>query len=150
MSKINLKSSIIKAFTLLFVFVLVSNSIYFGSLKIQNDFWGLVIPYLSSLIFGLGFLYFFEHDTDFGFVPIIERKELKNQRVVIRHLRHLSHTSLIFVGALAFGPLVGAVMAHSLIRKLRLKYGLLALALAVSTFIWVGTVRGLFHLVFIR
>ncbi len=112
----------------------VSKSATIGNAYLFNMFF--------SILFGLIFLYIFNHEDFFKFAKEIENKNSKKEKEWEHKLQHSGKLFSSFLIGILSGPLIAALAVRFLQPKSKYKYFLIIIISALSAFFWLWTTRG--------
>lgn len=138
----------LKAIIILVVYVLFTRGLFVAMILFPNTLVALSLETLSATLFGIAWLYFFDHEHAFRFIQIIkEKNKNKEQMLLDKFLRFGSIGAVIIIGYIA-GPLFCSLTTFILLNNLKYKYILVILVCASSSFLALAIARGILSLAF--
>lgn len=120
-------------------------------LFVQSLFWkNILTSYIpqavASALFGVIFLYFFSHENFFKFAKEIEKKEKKKEVKLIHKFLHIGKITVVFLVAVLSGPLLSALVARFILRRVKYKYWIVFFASMLGGVFWLAVAKGGFHI----
>lgn len=138
----------IKAIIILIIYILFTRALFIAMIVFPNSSIAFLIESSSASLFGIFFLYFFEHKNLFKFAQVIENKKRKStEKLIEKFLRFGKYAAVIIAGFIG-GPLVSSLSTHILLSEFKYRYYLTFLICLSSSFLALAIARGILHLAF--
>lgn len=132
----------------LLTYVVTSKFVFFRSIIDKNIYISFVGPFLFGVISSSIFLYLFGHEDLFRFMKEVEKKEEKQEKKLLKKYKHLGKVLAIIIISIVGGTILAALTTRILMANYKYKYGVLVVAMFLSTIVSVGIVKGTIGLMF--
>ena len=139
--KKNIKKIYLQAIVAVFVYVGLGHVILISSALSQNMIRSYGVPLAYGILGGISFLYIFSHEDFFKFAKVIEKREQKHEKELLRLLKHHGKIwTTMTVGSIG-GPIFGALTTRLLLATSKYKY----LVVTFSTALWSIMITSLYR-----
>lgn len=138
-----LKPIYLKALIIYLVYGFFGKLLFFKGVVSSATTVAYITLFVYYIAFSIIFLYIFSHEDFFKFAKVIEKKETKKEKKLLRKYIHLGKIAAIFIIGVLVGPVFAALTTRILLHRSPYRYLIIVIVSVLSTAIWLASFKGI-------